>query len=163
MTPNQIMAIIWLVLFFGFFLAEIFTVQFVSLWFMLGALVCLGLSFIPDFPIWAQAIVFFAVSLVSLFLFRPLMKRKVLSEKRWLQQRWLCREALPPQQRNHPGGSWRNQDCRYPLFCQVFRGGAESCCRDAGRGGVDCREYLICQAVTQGGKITCPRVLSSEL
>jgi membrane protein implicated in regulation of membrane protease activity len=76
MTPNQIMAIIWLVLFFGFFLAEIFTVQFVSLWFMLGALVCLGLSFIPDFPIWAQAIVFFAVSLVSLFLFRPLMKRK---------------------------------------------------------------------------------------
>lgn len=77
MTENMIMLIIWLAVFIVALLVEIYTSALVSVWFCIGALVSLALTFIPGMPYWGEIIVFFAVSLVSFLLIRPLVHRSM--------------------------------------------------------------------------------------
>ena len=78
---EQWMWIIWLVVFIIAFVAEAASVALVSVWFAAGALVCLGLSFIPGLPYWAQIIIFLAVSLIAFLAIRPfiskIMKKRI--------------------------------------------------------------------------------------
>jgi len=60
--------IFWLILFIFFILAEIFTVNLVSIWFALGSIVALGLSIAGATPI-VQGISFFIVSILALAAF----------------------------------------------------------------------------------------------
>ena len=60
---------------------EIATFSIVSIWFMPGAAIALGLSFIPGFPIWAEIIIFVVVSLVFFLLLRRSFRATSNNEK----------------------------------------------------------------------------------
>lgn len=72
-----IMVIIWAVVFVAALIAEIFSEALVSVWFCIGAVVALGVSFIPEMPFWGSIIVFVGVSAVSFLIIRPLVKDKL--------------------------------------------------------------------------------------
>lgn len=67
-------AIIWFVLLIIFVLAEAATVTVVSLWFAAGALAALIISMLSG-PIWLQVLVFAVVSIVLLWMLRPVIKK----------------------------------------------------------------------------------------
>lgn len=67
-------AIIWLGMLLLFLLTEAATVSLVSLWFALGALAAIVIS-LTGGPLWLQALVFVAVSGVTLALLRPLVRK----------------------------------------------------------------------------------------
>jgi membrane protein implicated in regulation of membrane protease activity len=67
-------AIIWLVLFVAFLMAEASTVAVISLWFAIGALSAMIASLFGA-ELWLQAVLFFAVSIVLLCAMRPLTKK----------------------------------------------------------------------------------------
>lgn len=72
-----IMVIIWAVVFVAALIAEIFSEALVSVWFCVGAVVALGVSFIPGMPFWGSTIVFVGVSALSFLIIRPLVKDKL--------------------------------------------------------------------------------------
>lgn len=72
-----IMVIIWAVVFVATLIAEIFSEALVSVWFCVGAVVALGVSFIPGMPFWGSIIVFVGVSALSFLIIRPLVKDKL--------------------------------------------------------------------------------------
>ncbi len=72
-----IMVIIWAVVFVAALIAEIFSEALVSVWFCIGAVVALGISFIPGMPFWGSIIVFVGVSALSFLIIRPLVKDKL--------------------------------------------------------------------------------------
>ena len=72
-----IMVIIWAVVFVAALIAEIFSEALVSVWFCVGAVVALGVSFIPGMPFWGSIIVFVGVSALSFLIIRPLVKDKL--------------------------------------------------------------------------------------
>lgn len=72
-----IMVIIWAVVFVAALIAEIFSEALVSVWFCIGAVVALGVSFIPEMPFWGSIIVFVGVSALSFLIIRPLVKDKL--------------------------------------------------------------------------------------
>ena len=72
-----IMVIIWAVVFVAALIAEIFSEALVSVWFCVGAVVALGVSFIPGMPFWGSIVVFVGVSALSFLIIRPLVKDKL--------------------------------------------------------------------------------------
>nr|WP_158707313.1 NfeD family protein [Pseudoruminococcus massiliensis] len=68
------MPIVWIGFAIFMLLCEGFTTQLVSIWFVLGS-VCAAITTIFTSDITIQSVVFLAVSLVSLIVTRPLVKR----------------------------------------------------------------------------------------
>lgn len=75
------MPLVWLGLFLVALIVEAVSEALLSIWFAAGALVCLGISFIPGCPLWVQIIVFLVVSLIAFLVLRPffskILKRKI--------------------------------------------------------------------------------------
>ena len=69
--------IIWLALFVIMLIVEACEPALVSIWFALGALVALIISFIPGVSWWIEIIVFIVISAATLFALRPILKRYV--------------------------------------------------------------------------------------
>ena len=76
--PAAGMAAVWLIAMVVLLIVEAVVPGLVSIWFALGALAAL-ISAILDAPLWLQLVWFFAVSLISLWLTRPLAKKYVNS------------------------------------------------------------------------------------
>ena len=68
------MSILWFILMVLFILTEVSTVSMVSIWFVVGALAALIVSFLGG-QVWLQIVVFLTVSAVLLLLLRPLAKK----------------------------------------------------------------------------------------
>lgn len=77
----NIMVWIWLAVFLVAVVVELATPQFLSLWFALAAVVCLGLSFIPGLPWWAQVLIFAVLSTVLLICLRPICNKYFLRKQ----------------------------------------------------------------------------------
>ncbi len=73
------MAIIWLIAFLGLLLVEFLTVGLVSIWFAIGALAALVSTALTNSLI-IQTIVFAVVSIISLLVTRPLIKKFKLTK-----------------------------------------------------------------------------------
>ena len=73
-SVGQYMPIVWIGFAIFMLLCEGFTTQLVSIWFVLGS-VCAAITTIFTSDITIQSVVFLAVSLVSLIVTRPLVKR----------------------------------------------------------------------------------------
>ena len=77
------MWIVWLSLFVLMLVVEAIGTELVSIWFSLGALIALIVSFIPNVPWWVEVVVFVVISCATLFALRPLFtkyfKRNVIS------------------------------------------------------------------------------------
>lgn len=76
--PAAGMAAVWLIAMVVLLIVEAVVPGLVSIWFALGALAAL-ISAILDAPLWLQLVWFFAVSLISLWLTRPLARKYVNS------------------------------------------------------------------------------------
>ena len=74
---EQYMWIVWLVLLVLMIIIEAAGPALVSVWFAVGALVSMIVSFIPKVPWWVEVIVFFAVSLISFFAIRPILRKRM--------------------------------------------------------------------------------------
>jgi membrane protein implicated in regulation of membrane protease activity len=77
MAIEQYMWIIWLVLFVAMLIIEAIGPALVSIWFALGAVIALILSFIPEVAWWIEVIVFVVISIATLLALRPILKRYV--------------------------------------------------------------------------------------
>ena len=75
------MPYIWLGLLVLFVIIEGATVALTTVWFALGALCALTLSCLPGVPETVQIVVFVAVSALSLWLLRPLARRRFSVKK----------------------------------------------------------------------------------
>ena len=73
-------AIFWLVVMVLFLILEMVTVSLVSIWFVGGSLAAFVVSFFVD-RLWIQVLVFLGVSLILLFLIRPLANRFAVKQK----------------------------------------------------------------------------------
>lgn len=69
-------ALFWFVLLVVFLLVEATTVTMVSMWFVIGALGAMIVSFFCDW-IWLQIAVFLVVSTVMLLLLRPIVRKYI--------------------------------------------------------------------------------------
>lgn len=69
------MWIIWLALCVIMLLIEAVGPGLVSIWFSFGALVALIVAFIPGVAWWIEVIVFVSISIATLLVLRPMMKR----------------------------------------------------------------------------------------
>lgn len=74
------MSIFWLVTFILLIVIELMSVNLVTLWFALGAVVAMIASFITD-NVLIQSTVFIAVSFITLFVTKPLVKKFKVNEK----------------------------------------------------------------------------------
>ncbi len=81
MDQNTIMLIVWLSVFVLALIVEISTDMLVSVWFCIGALVALGVTYIPGTPLWVEILVFFAVTIISLIALRPIAKKLLFRNK----------------------------------------------------------------------------------
>jgi len=77
MAIEQYMWIIWLVLFVTMLIIESLGPALVSIWFALGAVIALILSFIPNVAWWIEVIVFVVISVATLIALRPVLKRYI--------------------------------------------------------------------------------------
>ena len=71
---EQYLWIIWLVIFVSMVVVESIGPNLVSIWFALGALIALIISFIPGVAWWVELIVFVVVSATTLLALRPVFK-----------------------------------------------------------------------------------------
>ena len=71
---DVLMAVLWGLIAFGTVITELATEQFVSIWFSAASLVSLFLA-IMGAPIWAQLLVFTAVTAILLILTRPIVRK----------------------------------------------------------------------------------------
>ena len=71
---EQYLWIIWLVIFVSMLVVESLGPTLVSIWFALGALIALIISFIPGVAWWIELIVFVVVSATALLALRPVFK-----------------------------------------------------------------------------------------
>ena len=72
---EQYMWIIWLSAFVLFLIIEAIGTDLVTIWFAIGSLVALIVSFIPGVAWWVQLIVFFVLSITCLLAVRPLARK----------------------------------------------------------------------------------------
>lgn len=72
---EQYMWIVWLSLFLLMMVIEASGPALVSIWFAVGALVSLIISFIPEVAWWIEVIVFAVVSVAALLAIRPIAKK----------------------------------------------------------------------------------------
>lgn len=75
MAIEQYMWIIWLSVFVLSLIIEAVGTDLVTIWFAVGSLLALILSFIEPVPFWTEIIVFFVVSIACLLLVRPLARK----------------------------------------------------------------------------------------
>ncbi|MDY5441743.1 MAG: NfeD family protein [Candidatus Enteromonas sp.] len=75
MNIEEWMWLVWLILMVVAFVIEAASEALVSLWFAAGALVALGLSFIPGLAFYWEILAFLAVSTAAFFLIRPLFTK----------------------------------------------------------------------------------------
>ena len=75
MNIEEWMWLVWLVLMIVAFVIEAASEALVSLWFAAGAIVALGLSFIPGLPFYWEIVAFLVVSTAAFFLIRPLFTK----------------------------------------------------------------------------------------
>ena len=75
---NFIMLIVWLSLFVIFLIIELSTEALVSIWFALGTLVALAVTYIPGMPWWGELLVFLGVSLIAFLALRPMIRKSGL-------------------------------------------------------------------------------------
>ena len=68
------MAFCWLIAFLVFLAIEMITINLVSIWFAIGAIVSMGLAYFTN-NVLIQMIVFIVVSLVTLLITKPLVKK----------------------------------------------------------------------------------------
>ena len=73
---DDISTIIWIIILVVTAVIEAVTVNLVTLWFSVGALFALAASLFGA-PIWLETVIFFVVSIVSLVVFFPLVKKKL--------------------------------------------------------------------------------------
>lgn len=73
------LSIIWVIVLILFILTEMFTFNLVSIWFVVGSIVALGLSFFTDNFIF-QVLVFSVVSLLTLILFKPFFNKYMVKK-----------------------------------------------------------------------------------
>ena len=73
-------AIFWLVAMIIFLVLEMATISLVSIWFVGGSLAAFLVSFVVKKP-WIEVLVFLGVSLVLLFLIRPLTRKFSVKQK----------------------------------------------------------------------------------
>ena len=76
------MWIIWLGIFVLALIIEAISPELLSVWFALGSIIALILSFIPGVTWWIQLIVFVVVSGTLLLCLRPLTKKYMIRNKR---------------------------------------------------------------------------------
>ena len=67
--------IVWLAILVLSLIAEAAGPALVSIWFSVGALIALILSFIPKVPYWVEIIAFLASSVLTFLLIRPVIKK----------------------------------------------------------------------------------------
>ena len=72
---EQYMWIVWLAIFVIMIIVEASGPALVSIWFSIGALLALIVSFIPEVSWWIEIIVFLVVSTACLIALRPICKR----------------------------------------------------------------------------------------
>lgn len=72
---EDFMWIVWLSLMVIMVFIEALGPALVSIWFAIGALAALIVSFIPKVPFWVEIIVFVVVSAVALLTIRPISKK----------------------------------------------------------------------------------------
>lgn len=75
MTITTIMIIVWLSVFVIALVSEIATDALVSIWFCVGSLVALAVTFIPGMTWWGELIVFLLASIITFFSIRPFAKK----------------------------------------------------------------------------------------
>ena len=68
------MAFCWLIAFLVFLTIEMITINLVSIWFAIGAIVSMGVAYFTN-NVLIQMIVFIVVSLVTLLITKPLVKK----------------------------------------------------------------------------------------
>ena len=68
------MAFCWLIAFLVFLTVEMITINLVSIWFAIGAIVSMGVAYFTN-NVLIQMIVFIVVSLVTLLITKPLVKK----------------------------------------------------------------------------------------
>jgi len=73
------MSIFWFSAFIFLLIVELITINLVSIWFAIGAIAAFGSSFVFD-SIIIQTVVFIVVSIISLLVTKPLIKKFKLSE-----------------------------------------------------------------------------------
>ncbi len=67
--------IVWLAILVLSLIAEAAGPALISIWFSVGALLALILSFIPEVPYWVEIIVFLVGSVATFLLIRPIIKK----------------------------------------------------------------------------------------
>lgn len=72
---EQYLWIVWLVIFVVAVIVEALGPNLVSIWFAVGAIPSLIISFIPSVPWWVELIVFVVISATAIFALRPLFKK----------------------------------------------------------------------------------------
>ena len=72
---EQYMWIIWLALFVIMLVVEALGPALVSVWFALGALIAMIISFIPGVTWWIEIVVLVVISIAAFFALRPISKR----------------------------------------------------------------------------------------
>lgn len=72
---EEFMWIIWLSLFVIALIIEAIGTDLVSIWFAVGSVLALLISFIPNVPFWVEIIIFLVVSVACLLLVRPLARK----------------------------------------------------------------------------------------
>lgn len=72
---EQYMWIVWLALLVVMIIVEAMGPALVSIWFAVGALVSLIVSFIPGVAWWVEVIIFVVVSTIALLAIRPISKK----------------------------------------------------------------------------------------
>ena len=77
----ELMHIVWLSALVAFLILEASTCSLVSIWFCAGSLVALLVSLFAPAAMGAQIIIFVAVSIIALLLFRPFVKNLVAKNK----------------------------------------------------------------------------------
>lgn len=81
MTENTIMMIVWVSVFLIALVVELSTEALVSIWFSIGALFALAITYIPGTPWWLELIVFLLISILSLALIRHYFKKHPWKQK----------------------------------------------------------------------------------
>ena len=72
---EQYLWIVWLAIFVIALVVEASGPSIVSIWFALGALIAMIISFIPGVAWWIELIVFVVVSITTMFALRPILNK----------------------------------------------------------------------------------------
>lgn len=92
LTPNLICSIVFVCLALVFVIVELCTINLVSVWFAIGSLAAFVFARIPPVPYYISIIVFFLVSILRLFILRPLAKKVSLGKMKFNSEGYIGKE-----------------------------------------------------------------------